>query len=305
VPRQAISETNAEIVNQILQQVVQAGTGKRAQLADGRPVAGKTGTTENYGDAWFVGYTPQLAVAVWVGYPNTLRPMLTEFNGQAVAGGTFPALIWKSFMEKALPYLKDAPESFPAPSVPSAASRRLVLRDGTFQLDNGLCRNTISIEYFVGRGPARTADCKPNEVEVPNVVGETYDVARMRLGAQPLTPVVVYKPAAPEQALGVVVKQLPPSGRLSSYNKVTIVFAKPMHGVVPKLVGLRLPQVQRQLARLKLVPVVRGTGTRIVRQQPPAGVAAAPGRPITLWVSPGSGTASPRGHTARAPRPHG
>ena len=44
-------------------------------------MAGKTGTTENYGDAWFVGYTPQLAVAVWVGYPTTLRPMLTEFHG--------------------------------------------------------------------------------------------------------------------------------------------------------------------------------------------------------------------------------
>ena len=86
----AISETNAQIVNRILQQVVQSGTGKRAALPD-RPVAGKTGTTENYGDAWFVGYTPQLAVAVWVGYPNTLRPMLTEFHGYAVAGGTFPA----------------------------------------------------------------------------------------------------------------------------------------------------------------------------------------------------------------------
>ena len=76
-PKQVISQTNAEIVTSILQQVVQQGTGKRAQLPDGRPVAGKTGTTENYGDAWFVGYTPQLAVAVWVGYPNKLVPMLT------------------------------------------------------------------------------------------------------------------------------------------------------------------------------------------------------------------------------------
>ena len=97
-PRQVISQTNAEIVTAILQKVVQYGTGKRAALAD-RPVAGKTGTTENYGDAWFVGYTPQLVVAVWVGYPNTLVPMLTEFHGDPVAGGTYPALIWKSFME--------------------------------------------------------------------------------------------------------------------------------------------------------------------------------------------------------------
>ena len=73
-----------------------------APLSPNRPVAGKTGTTENYGDAWFVGYTPQLVVAVWVGYPTTLKPMLTEFNGEAVTGGSFPALIWKSFVEKAL-----------------------------------------------------------------------------------------------------------------------------------------------------------------------------------------------------------
>src|SRR3712207_8163797 len=52
----------------------------------------------SYGDAWFVGYTPQLAVSVWVGYPNELRPMLTEYDGDPVAGGTYPALIWKTFM---------------------------------------------------------------------------------------------------------------------------------------------------------------------------------------------------------------
>ena len=82
----------------MLQSVVRAGPARRAALAD-RPVAGKTGTTENYGDAWFVGYTPQLVDAVWVGYPNKLKPMLTEFHGEPVAGGTFPALIWKTFME--------------------------------------------------------------------------------------------------------------------------------------------------------------------------------------------------------------
>jgi penicillin-binding protein 1A len=283
-PRQAISETNAEIVNLILQQVVQSGTGKRAALADGRPAAGKTGTTENYGDAWFVGYTPQLVAAVWVGFPNTLKPMLTEFHGQAVAGGTFPALIWKHFMEAALPYLHDAPEGFPYPSVPSTETRRLVLRDGTFQLDNGLCRNTIPIAYFAGRSPAKTANCKPNEVEVPNVVGSTYAEAQARLIAQPLTPVVVYKPASPGQALGVVVKQLPRHGRLSSHDKVTIVFAKPLHGVVPRVVGLRLPQASAKLGRLELRPVVRGLGARIVRQRPLPGVAAAPGLPVTVWV---------------------
>ncbi len=79
--KRVLTPTQAAYVNSILEQVVSQGTGTRAQLDD-RPAAGKTGTTENYGDAWFVGYTPQLVVAVWVGYPTTLRPMLTEFNGE-------------------------------------------------------------------------------------------------------------------------------------------------------------------------------------------------------------------------------
>src|SRR5919197_6627280 len=98
-----LSPDTAQIENSILQRVVTEGTGRRAALSDGRPVAGKTGTTENYGDAWFVGYTPQLVTAVWGGHPNNLNPMLTEYHGDAVAGGTFPALIRQSFMERALP----------------------------------------------------------------------------------------------------------------------------------------------------------------------------------------------------------
>ena len=285
-PRQVISQTNAEIVTDILQKVVQYGTGKRAALAD-RPVAGKTGTTENYGDAWFVGYTPQMVAAVWVGYPNTLRPMLTEFHGDPVAGGTYPALIWKSFAESALRYKNAAPLSFPAPNTPGSETRRLVLRDGTYQLDNGLCRNTISVQYFSGRVPVKKANCKPNEVEVPNVVGSSYDVAKAQLDAQPLTPVVVYKPASAGQALHVVVKQIPARGRLSSHNRVTIVFAKPLHGVVPKVVGMELPKARKQLERLKLKITVRGTGSKIVRQRPKAGVAAGQGLPVRLWVKRG------------------
>src|SRR3954462_9949005 len=82
----------------IMQTVVSRGTGKRAALADGTFAAGKTGTTENSGDAWFVGFTDRLTVAVGVGYPDKLRPMLTEFAGRPVEGGTFPALIWHDFM---------------------------------------------------------------------------------------------------------------------------------------------------------------------------------------------------------------
>ena len=73
----------------------------RAALGPGQFAAGKTGTTENSGDAWFVGFTKRWTVAVWVGYPDKLKPMLTEFAGAPVEGGTYPALIWHDFMVSA------------------------------------------------------------------------------------------------------------------------------------------------------------------------------------------------------------
>jgi len=91
----------------IMQTVITRGTGKRAGLADGTFAAGKTGTTENSGDAWFVGFTDRLTVAVWVGYPDKLKPMLTEFGGRPVEGGTFPALIWHDFMTGANKIIDD------------------------------------------------------------------------------------------------------------------------------------------------------------------------------------------------------
>jgi membrane peptidoglycan carboxypeptidase len=217
--------------------VISSGTGKRAALAD-RTAAGKTGTTENYGDAWFVGYTPQLATAVWVGYPNRLKPMLTEFNGQAVAGGTFPAEIWRAFTQSAL--AGATPESFPPYSYQYATAKRVVWRDGVLQLDNGHCRETSFVSYFSGGGPSHTANCKPNEVEIPRVIGMTVTRAKIRLAAQPLTPNIVYKPAQPKQRIDLVLDQFPRKGRLSSYDTVTLVLAKPLHGVVPTVLGRAL-----------------------------------------------------------------
>jgi penicillin-binding protein 1A len=91
----------------IMSTVVSQGTGVRAALGNGVFAAGKTGTTENSGDAWFVGFTQRMTVAVWVGYPDKLRPMLTEFQGGPVEGGTFPAIIWHAFMESANKILDD------------------------------------------------------------------------------------------------------------------------------------------------------------------------------------------------------
>jgi penicillin-binding protein 1A len=84
----------------MLETVLQYGTGRAAAL--GQFAAGKTGTTSNYGDAWFVGWDSKYTVAVWVGYPTKLVPMTTDFNGGPVLGGTYPALIWHQFMVASL-----------------------------------------------------------------------------------------------------------------------------------------------------------------------------------------------------------
>jgi penicillin-binding protein 1A len=79
----------------ILEANIQGGTGGRA--ATGCPAAGKTGTTDRNTDAWFAGFTPRLATAVWVGYPNDRTEMHTLFYGGPVDGGTFPAAIWGAY----------------------------------------------------------------------------------------------------------------------------------------------------------------------------------------------------------------
>ena len=288
VNRVVLDREQDALLTSILQGVIRSGTGRRASLPD-RAVAGKTGTTENYGDAWFVGYTPQLATAVWVGYPNGLKPMLTEYHGQAVAGGTFPADIWRVFNQLAL--AGTTPTAFPPYSYQYSAAKRVVWRDGLLRLDNGKCRNTELVSYFVGHGPGRTADCKPNEVDVPRVVGMSLARARIRLGAQPLTPNVVYKPARAKQRLDLVLDQFPRKGRLSSYDKVTLVLAKPLHGVVPRVTGLSLNAARRRLRARGLVVTIErsanGHAGRVLAQMPVAGVAAAPRMKVRLIVGRG------------------
>src|SRR3954451_10705546 len=122
--RRAISPGVADEVGSILQTVVKSGTATRA-FVPGVLVAGKTGTTEGYGDAWFVGWTKEYTVAIWVGSPDRLKPMETEFQGDPVAGGTYPAGIFKTFIESLVALKKvhkDTTEV--APAVPPGTSTR-------------------------------------------------------------------------------------------------------------------------------------------------------------------------------------
>lgn len=290
VLRRAIDENDASMVTSILQRVITEGTGRRADL-ETRPAAGKTGTTENYGDAWFVGYTPQLAVAVWVGYPNKLRPMETEYHGDPVAGGTYPAHIWRSFMKSALGHLEEPPETFPAPSYPAVSTREVVVRNDRLYLDNGNCRDTKLVVYFAGSEPSELAPCKPNEVDVPNVIGARKSLAEARLLSMPLTADVVWRRAKPGEELGRVVDQRPRRGTLSSWSTVKIVLPRSPHGRVPNVVGLTADRARQRLLRRELAGLVAYTDGRrpgvVLSQFPQAGRAAVRNMTVRLIVARG------------------
>jgi penicillin-binding protein 1A len=90
---QVLDSGVAEEAKSILRSVITSGTGVRADIGD-ESQWGKTGTTDDNGDAWFCGATEEVTSCVWVGYADSVTPMTTEFSGGPVDGGTFPALIW-------------------------------------------------------------------------------------------------------------------------------------------------------------------------------------------------------------------
>jgi penicillin-binding protein 1A len=110
--RRVLTANVAAQVTGALQGVVTGGTGTAAALGS-RPVAGKTGTAENFQDAWFCGYVPQLATCVWVGYPKGEIPLLNVEGVGEVFGGTLPAEIWRNYMEGAVGNLPV--KEFPTP----------------------------------------------------------------------------------------------------------------------------------------------------------------------------------------------
>jgi penicillin-binding protein 1A len=128
-----VPQNVADEVTSALQHVITEGTGTAAAI--GRPAAGKTGTGENFQDAWFCGYVPQLAACVWVGYPQGEIPMMDVEGIPGVFGGSLPAEIWHDFMAAAvsrMPIRNFALPYTPAPSVqPSPPASTTTAPTGT------------------------------------------------------------------------------------------------------------------------------------------------------------------------------
>jgi len=173
----------AAVVTRILEDNVRYGTGTAAALD--RPAAGKTGTTDQHADAWFVGYTPNLSTAVWMGYTRGEVPM-TNVHGISVSGGSFPAEIWRRFMSPALAPLPG--RDFPEPRQPVTFTRWE--------------RGPTSLSYDPYYKPPVETETTTTESKPDTTPPATPPAAKSRVAPPPVSAPTAGTPAAPSVSAG-------------------------------------------------------------------------------------------------------
>jgi penicillin-binding protein 1A len=115
---QALTRDEAAVITQALRGVITDGTASYYHDLDaeiGRPSAGKTGTTNNFVDAWFIGFIPQLTTSVWVGYPDERRPMVNINGLSQINGENYPLDIWSLYMQDAVRLVPEQEFDVPSP----------------------------------------------------------------------------------------------------------------------------------------------------------------------------------------------
>ena len=210
----AIDPAVAYLTTDILKGVISKGTGKAAAI--GRPAAGKTGTTQEYRDAWFVGYTPQLATAVWMGYPEGAKEM-KSVHGRQATGGSFPATIWASFMREALKSMPELPFTKPA-GIKSAS-----VCGETGLAATQYCPTKIS-ELMLSKTTLKSCGkhALPAQIKIPNLVGMTKEAALSALSKLKLSAKVLEQDIAGVSA-GTVASQTPGQGSIATSATVVTI----------------------------------------------------------------------------------
>jgi len=199
----AIDPAVAYLTTDILKGVITRGTGTAAQID--RPAAGKTGTTQEYRDAWFVGYTPDIATAVWVGFPDSQREM-KSVHGRRVTGGSFPAEIWASFMRRVLD--GKPKRTFKKPA--GLSTVKVCSESGGLVTE--FCPRPVSALVLSEHMPeACELHTEPIDVKLPKLVGLAKEDALAKLDALKLQAKVVEKQVDGVSA-GIVANQNPPAG---------------------------------------------------------------------------------------------
>jgi len=236
-PKQVVVPAIATVAAGILQKVVLYGTGAAANI--GRPQIGKTGTAQNYSDAWFVGAIPQLVAAVWVGFPQgqvSMQYPTTRIS--PVYGGTWPAQIWRAFMV-------NATHNLPVKPFPTSNVRFVTLR---IDVTQGCLANpytppqNIDTQTFIAGTEPQLKVCKqPTSYQllpVPSVIGLKEGPAIDLLRSAGFGANVVYEPS--DQRTGTVIVQDPAAGQPAiQTSAVTItVSQKVSTATVPNVLGM-------------------------------------------------------------------
>ena len=161
--KRAFSVQTARVAQQVMQQVVTGGTGTAARLS-GREVAGKTGTSQEWQNAWFVGFTPQLATAVWMGSPVG-NVSMKGVGGRNVTGGSFPAQIWAGYMREALKGVEAV--DFTEPDEKPKAGKYLRDKNSSDDGRTGPRRRTQSTTTTGPEPPVATEGVQPAPTAAP------------------------------------------------------------------------------------------------------------------------------------------
>jgi penicillin-binding protein 1A len=293
---QVVQPGVAAIATDVLRGVVDRGTGVHGRI--GRPAAAKTGTTQDHADAWFVGFTPSLATAVWVGYPQGHVPMVPPRVGSRVSGGTWPAAIWSGFMRAAL--AGEPRGRFPRPDT-SLIELALDLKRGCLPNRFTPAAQVASVVYLKASAPTRTCrePGRPVEGVVPALVGVPVTRAAGWLEEAGLSLVQrlrVDEAAAP----GTVLAQSPAGGAArpagAPVELTVAVDAQGAGGLGVTLVPEVLGQPE-EIARHLLDQVGLTPETQAACDTDAAGAAAEPGR---VWRSgPAPGAQAPSGSRVR------
>ncbi len=149
----AMTESVAKTASSMLHDVVTKGTGQASKISSWS--AGKTGTTQGYRDAWFVGYSGDLVTAVWVGYPEAQISM-TDVHGIRVTGGSFPAMIWQRFMEQATKWQRSTEVAVVEADESGQGLVKVHVCADTFLLANPDCPNPVDIYIDAQNVPTKT-----------------------------------------------------------------------------------------------------------------------------------------------------
>ena len=257
----------------VLSGVISGGTGTNADF--GRPAAGKTGTAQNFADATFMGYTPQRATAVWVGFPEAQIPMVPPTTDIRVFGGTYPAAIWREIMTAAHEGIPV--QEFPAPPASTP--------------------------------PPTTEPPLPDSVQVPALIGREWNEEAILAFLEESTLIVsAVEVETTEYQPGTIINQAPLPGELRPGGatitvEVAVAPPEPERFDIPGVVGLTEGEAKQVLIGSGFgvntifeqlnagdvegdVPAQLFDPGIVWRQDPQLGGTLEVGESVTIWVNP-------------------